>query len=215
MTARALGLAAYAAALGVLSATGWRWHLGFLVLLAGLQAMWGLGAWLTGRLAPRRPGRGALLGAAFGALAIGTYYATEAVADSIHSATSQLASSGRFWVPAALVGGAVFGAIGTWATIPDRGRWLEPAALSYAVMVGGLLAESAFVQRSSALFGRPARLDLATAVLVVIALVLAGVAWVRASTRALLAAGLLAALIIPTVASLFLLVEHRYGYVTL
>lgn len=215
MIARALGLAAYAVALGVLSAIGWRWHVQVLVLLAGLQAMWGLGAWLTGRWLARRPGGGALAGAGFGALALGTYYLTEALADSRHSATSQLTSSGRFWVPAAVLGGAVFGAIGTWATAPDRGRWIEPAALSHAVMVGGLLAESAFVQRSDALFGHPARLDLATAILVVIALVLVGAAWVRANVRALLAAGVLAALLIPSLAGLFLLIEHRFGYVTL
>lgn len=215
MTVRVLCLAAYAVALGVLSAIGWRWHVQALVLVAGLQAMWGLGAWWSGRLLAGRPGRGAAAGAAFGVVALGTYYLTEAVADSLHSATSQLTSSGRFWVPAALVGGAICGAIGTWATAPDRGRWIEPAALSHAVMVGGMLAESAFVQRSDALFGHPARLDLATAILVVIALVLVGAAWMHANARALLAAGVLAALLVPSIAGLFLLVEHRFGYVTL
>src|SRR5689334_16849503 len=135
MSLRVLAFAAYAVALGFLSAIGWRMHVGLLDLLAGLQAVWGLGAWLTGRIVGGGAQRGALAGAAFGALAIGTYYVTEAVADSLHSATSQLTSSGRFWVPAALLGGAVFGALGTWAASPDRGRWLEPAALSYAVMV--------------------------------------------------------------------------------
>lgn len=215
MTGRLLCLATYAVALGVVSAIGWRWHVQVLVLLAGLQAMWGLGAWMSGRLQAGRPGRGALWGAAFGALALGTYYVTEALADSLHSATSQLTSSGGFWVPAAVLGGGVCGGIGTWATAPDCGRWIEPAALSHAVMVGGLLAESAFVQRSDALFGHPARLDLATAILVVIALVLVGAAWVRVNVRALLAAGVLAALLIPSLAGLFLLVEHRFGYVTL
>lgn len=215
MIIRSLCLAAYAVALGVVSAIGWRWHVQLLVLLAGLQAMWGLGAWLSGRLLAGRPGLGACAGAAFGTVALGTYYLTEALADSLHSATSQLTSSGRFWVPAAVVGGAVCGGIGTWATAPDRGRWLEPAALSYAVMVGGMLAESAFVQRSDALLGHPARLDLATAILVVIALVLVGAAWIRANARALLAAGVLAALLIPSIAGLFLLLEHRFGYATL
>src|SRR5689334_20597177 len=185
MSLRVLAFAAYAVALGFLSAIGWRMHVGLLDLLAGLQAVWGLGAWLTGRIVGGGAQRGALAGAAFGALAIGTYYVTEAGADSLHSATSQLTSSGRFWVPAALLGGAVFGALGTWAAAPDRGRWLEPAALSYAVMVGGLLAESAFVQRAGRVLGPPARLELATAVLVVIALVLVGAAWVRSSSRAL------------------------------
>src|SRR5690242_5393404 len=121
MSLRVLALAAYAVALGVLSAIGWRMHVGLLDLLAGLQG--GLGAWLTGRIvgggAQGGAQRGALAGAAFGALAIGTYYVTEAGADSLHSATSQLTSSGRFWVPAALLGGAVFGALGTWAAAPD------------------------------------------------------------------------------------------------
>jgi hypothetical protein len=215
MSYRVPALAAYALALGVLSAIGWRLHVGFLDLLAGLQAVWGLGAWLTGRIVGGGARRGALAGAAFGALAIGTYYVTEGVADSLHSATSQLTSSGRFWVPAALLGGAVFGALGTWAVAPDRGRWLEPAALSHAVMVGGLLAESAFVQDARRVLGSPARLELATVVLVVIALVLAGVAWIRSSTRALLAAGVVAAVTVPVLAGLFLLVEHRFGYVTL
>jgi hypothetical protein len=212
---RLLALAAYAVALGVLSAVGWRLQVGLLDLLAGLQAIWGLGAWLTGRVVAGGPRRGAVAGAVFGACALGTYYLTEALADSVHSAVSQLTSSGRFWVPAALLGGAVFGALGVWATAPDRGRWLEPAALSYAVMVGGLLAESAFVQRSGGVLGSSVRLELATIVLVVLALVLAGVAWARASTRALLVAAVVAAVTVPTLASLFLLVEHRFGYVTL
>jgi hypothetical protein len=143
---RVLGLAAYAVALGVMSAIGWRMHVGVLDLLAGLQAVWGLGA---------------------------------------------------------------------WATTPDRGRWLEPSALSRAVMVGGLLAESAFLQRSEGVLGHPARLELATVALVVIALVVVGAAWVRASSRALLAAAMVAAVTVPSVASIFLVIEHRYGYVTL
>lgn len=215
MRLRVIGVAAYAVALGVLSAIGWRLHVGGLDLLAGLQAVWGLGAWVTGRVIGGGPGRGAVAGVVFGAGALGTYYLTEAVADSAHSALSQLLSSGVFWVPAALVGGGAFGALGTWATTPDRGRWLEPSALSHAVMVGGLLAESAFLQRSDGVLGHPARLELATVALVVIALVVAGAAWVRVSSRALLAAAAVAAVTVPVVASIFLLIEHRYGYVTL
>ena len=215
MTARRLGLAAYAVLLGVLSATGWRLHLGAVDTIAGLQAMWGLGAWLAGRLHTGRPARGGLGGGLFGLVALVAYYLTEVVVDSVHSATSQLASSGRFWVPAALVGGVALGMVGTAAGLRSRGRWLEPAALSHAVMAAALLAEAWFLHDVAGSVGGPGRLATAAAVLVVIAAVIAVGAWRRTGARAFLAAAVLVAVVTPAATAVFRVLEHRFGYVTI
>jgi hypothetical protein len=215
MTSRRLGLAACAVALGVLSATGWRLHLGAVDTIAGLQAMWGLGAWLAGRLHTGRPGRGAIAGGLFGLAALAAYYLTEVVVDSVHSATSQLAASGRFWVPAALLGGSVLGMTGTAAGLRARGRWLEPAALSHAVMAAALLAEAWFLHDVAGEVGQPGRLATAAGVLVAIAVVIAVAAWRRTGPRALVAAAVLVAGVTPAATAVFLVLEHRFGYVTI
>ncbi len=211
---RAAAVTGYAVALGVLSADGWRWN-AVLGAVAGLQALWVLGAWGSGRwLSAGRTGRGATLGAAFGTLAIATYYVYEALAHTLHAATAQLGASGVFWVPAAIVGGSVAGVVGALAARPPTGRAVEASAVGHVLMAAVLLAEPGWVLFRLSAFADRETLVAALAVPAVLSAALVVLAVRRSGTRAVLVAASGAALVVPVAGAAFLLVEHGFGYLT-
>ena len=200
-----------AAWLGAWSGDGWRVGPDWLAEVAGFQSVWAVGAFLTG-LVVVRVRAGAAAGAAFGAVALGAYYLDMLLVQGAHSATSQLGSSGRFWWPAAVVGGAVMGAAGALARAEGAGRRFQPAAVAWALVAVVPLVEAAYVARFRARFASDTALDVAILLAVGLALALTGV---RRTGRAFVPAAVLVVVLAPLAAAAFLVVEQLVGYATL
>jgi hypothetical protein len=190
--------------LGVWSGDGWRWGPDWLSDVAGFQALWALGAFGTG-LTLGRLFRSALGGAAFAGLALAAYYVDMVLVQSLHSATSQLAGSGRFWWPAALVGGGLMGVLGALARRGSAFGWAAAAAIP--------LVEAAYILGWQDRFAVSADTD--ALLLVVGGLVVGALGVRRAGARDFALAALVVVVLAPVLGVAFLAVEHLLGYTTI
>ncbi len=207
---------AAAVLLGAWSGDGWRIGPGWLADLAGFQALWALGAFTAGLVAARSLLAGAAAGAAFGGLAISSYYLDMWLVQSAHSVTAQLTKSGGiFWCTAAVVGGAAMGALGAVAARRASRRRLDPASLAWAAIVFVLGAEVVLVQVFRSRFAADDALDVASAVLAVVALAVAGLGVRRTGGRAFLRAAAVVAVLLPVGVVMFVAVEQVFGYATI
>ncbi len=202
-----------AVVLGLLSADGWRWHLGPVDDLASAQGVWALGGWLTGLLLTRRRGLGALLGAGFPLVGLAAYYLYEWIAYDAHAATAQLAGSGPYWVVLSAVGGAVFGALGVVAGESSARRRFDAVAFAHALPAVAVLCEAGYVlARHNALGGPPFAVVTGLAVLGLLVLA-RGVR--RTGARPMLVATLVMLVSAPLIGRAFLALAWQFGYLTL
>lgn len=203
-----------AVVLAVVCADGWRWHLGVLGDVAGSQSLWGLGSFgFALGMSAGRLRRGVAVGASFGGVAIGAYYVYEWLAYDLHAATSQLAGSGIFWVPAAVLGGGVCGVLGALAARPPGDRRLDPCALGWAAMAAVPLGELAFVLPQTARFATS--LVVPFTVMAVVALVLLALGLRRAGWRRMTVSVVVVAVVAPVLGAAFVGLERHLGYLTL
>ena len=210
----ALALVLTAVVLAVVCADGWRWHLGVVGDVAGSQSLWGLGSFgFALGMSAGRVRRGLAVGAAFGGVAIGAYYLYEWLAYDLQAATSQLAASGIFWVPAALLGGGVCGVLGALAARPPGDRRLDPCALGWSAMAAVPLGEVAFVSPQTARFADSLVVPFAVMVAVAVALLALGVR--RAGWRRMSLSLAVVAVVAPVLGAAFVSVEWHLGYLTL
>ena len=213
-TARgAVAVVGPAVLLGVLAADGWRTHVPVVEVVGSLQAPWVLlpfavAAWLgAGRLRC-----GALLGACTGFTAIASYYVYEALAYTLHAATSQLTKShGVFWVLGATVGGAVAGVLGSVAT---ASRHRVVPALAWCVVAAVPAAEALLLVRFPAAVADPTTLRWVPAGLVVTALAVLTLAVRRCGRRAVARAAPGALLLAGTAFAVLVWAEEHLAYLT-
>lgn len=219
---RAAALLLAAAFLGAWSGDGWRIGPAWLSYLVSFQALWALGAFVAGRglTRGRGPGRGlgvgALAGAVFGGTAIAAYYVDMWLVQGAHSAVSQLTETGGpFWVGAAVTGGAAMGVVGALTRRRAGDGRLQVPAMAWALVVVVLVAEVVFVQLFRGLFPSEAAVEVASALLLLIALVVAALGARRTGPRAFVAGAAVMLVVGPLLASAFLWVEQVLGYTTL
>jgi hypothetical protein len=212
-----LALAVLAALLGIGSADGWRIHPAVLGTLASLQAVWALGAFVSGRyLAHGRTAAGFAAGSAFGLAAIASYYLYEWLAYTALAATSQLTSSGgAFWGLAAVLGGGLMGIAGVMSGGRRHGRRLEPAAIAWTFTIAVVVSEIVFVVVRRGWFPADEPVRTAAVILAAVTVGLLVLAVRDCGVRAVAYAGVGMAFVTPFAATAFFALEHHVGYVTL
>jgi hypothetical protein len=202
-------------ALGVVSADVWRLDVPLLTAVLSAQAPWAVLPFLV-CLRVRTPARGALLGAAFGLLAMAGYFGWEWVAYTAHAALAQLEDGrGVFWFAGAAAAGGVFGLLGSLSGHPpSRGpRWLPGFGWAAACTV--LLAEAAYqLGRLPFIDGR-AVVASAALVLVALAVAVAVTGARRSGPRPFAVAFALALVTASAGFMLMLWAEHTFAYVPL
>lgn len=202
-------------ALGVVSADVWRLDVPVLTAVLGAQALWALLPFLV-CLRARGPGRGALLGALFGLLAMAGYFGWEWVAYSAHAALAQLEDGrGLFWFSGAAVAGAVFGLLGSLSGHPPARvpRWLP--GFGWAAPSTVLLAEAAYQLRGLPFDDGRSAVASGALVLVALAVVVAAAGARRSGPRLFAVAFALALVTASAGFVLMLWAEHTFAYVPL
>jgi hypothetical protein len=195
--------------LGVLSADGWRLDIDAVTVVSGVQSTWVLLPWVAALLLARSPREGVPLGAACGLVAISSYYLYEAVAYTLHSATSQLTSAGAFWIPASTAVGGLFGWFGVVAARSGR-----PAPYAWAAMVVPFVGEAIYVWHVDRSFVPGiARLTVTFLLAVAVLLTLLGLRRFPARRFALALPVALAVGLVAFAGAIWL--EHTFAYVTL
>jgi len=210
------GLACLLLAVVMGAASSWAAGPALLFTITSMQALWAVGACLTGAVVGgRRWRRGAMAGGMFGLTAILSYYVAVALHLGPHIAKARLTlAGGEFWIVAAVLGGALMGANGVVFTRWPTGRVLDPSAMAHAVVAGVLGCEAMFVLMQLDDFHYWQYLREVGIGLLVLALLIGIRALLRSGPRSTVIAFAIAALCAPAAAGAFFLVEHHYGYVT-
>ena len=210
----ALGCLLLAVVLG--GGSGWATGPSLLFTIASMQALWGVGACLTGAVVGGRSWRrGAVAGGLFGLVAMVGYYVAVTLDFGWYIARMRLIDhGGEFWITAAVIGGALMGANGVVFTRWPTGRLLDPSAMAHAVVAGVLGCEALFVLVQLDRFAYWQQLREVGIGLVALAAVIGVRALLRSGLRSTVIAFGIAAACAPAAAGLFFVIEHRYGYVT-